>query len=267
MLTRTDIGRIHEQLHFFGANPREANIYMRCLQTGPCSVQDIAHAMRMNRVTVHSAVGQMLEKGLLFETRKGKRRLIVAEEPMSLLRLLAQKEQEITRARGNMERIMQLLTSLQSTDHSTPTMKLYEGVDGFKKMLEETMSARGELLVFSYVSLFSSLVGVKNLEEYFVRRAKRNIHTRLLFPPCEFADKVARRSKEYKIQVRTLPPKYVWQAGIFSWNDSIALLSYTEKQLTCSIIENRDIAHFFRMVIFELCWSQGTPNVKQENTD
>jgi sugar-specific transcriptional regulator TrmB len=201
-------------------------------------------------------VEQMIEKGLLFETRKGKRRLIVAEEPMSLLKLLAKKEQELVRVRGSMEHILKLLIGLQSTDQSAPTLKLYEGAEGFKKMLEETLSARGELLVFSYVPLFSELVGVKYLEEYFQRRADRNIHTRLLFPPCTFADKVALRSKQYRIQVRTLPKQYVWQSGIFSWNDCIALMSYTERHLTCTIIENRDIAHFFRLVLFELCWNQ-----------
>lgn len=259
MLTRTDIGRIQEQLSFFGANPRETSIYMQCLQLGPSSVQELSHAMRMNRVTVHSAVQQMLEKGLLFETRKGKRRLIVAEEPMSLLRLLVKKEQEINRARGNMEHILRLLVSLQSTDQSIPTVKLYEGSEGFRKMLEETLAARGEILVFSYVPLFSELVGVKYLEEYFKRRAARNIHTRLIFPPCDFATKVSGHAKEYRLQVRTLPPQYVWDSGIFSWNDCLALMSYTERQLTCTIIENRDIAHFFRTVLFELCWNQAKP--------
>lgn len=259
MLTRTDIGRIHEQLRFFGANARESGIYMKCLQLGPSTVQQLASAMRMNRVTVHSAVGEMLEKGLLFETRKGKRRLLVAEEPVSLLRLLAHKEEEVSRVRGSMEHIMRLLTSLQSTDQSVPTVKLYEGAEGFKKMLEETLSARGEILVFSYVPLFSELVGVQYLEDYFRRRASREIHTRLLFPPCDFACKVAARSREYRIQVRTLSPQYSWQAGVFSWNDCLALMSYTERQLTCTIIENRDLAHFFRLVMFELCWSQATP--------
>lgn len=260
MLTRTDVGRIQEQLHFFGANPREALLYMQCLQLGATSVQELARAMKMNRVTVHSAVEQMIEKGLLFETRKGKRRLIVAEEPVSLLRLLTKKEQEIVRVRGSMEHILRLLTSLQSTDQSVPTVKLYEGVEGFKKMLEETLSARGEILVYSYVPLFAELVGVRHLEDYFRRRADRDIHTRLLFPPCAFADKVAARAREYKVQVRTLPKQYVWQSGIFSWNDCLALMSYTERHLTCTIIENRDIAHFFRMVLFELCWNAASPS-------
>ncbi|MSU74846.1 hypothetical protein EXS57_03690 [Candidatus Kaiserbacteria bacterium] len=259
MVTRTDIGRMQEHLHFFGANAREASIYIQSLRLGPVSVQELSRTMKMNRVTVHSAVEQMIEKGLLFESRKGKRRLVVAEEPMSLLKLLAKKEQELVRVRGSMEHMLKLLISLQSTDQSAPTLKLYEGVEGFKKMLEETLSARGELLVFSYVSLFSELVGVKYLEEYFQRRADRGIHTRLLFPPCAFATKVAARAKQYRIQVRALPQQYVWQSGIFSWNDCLALTSYTERHLTCTIIENRDIAHFFRLVMFELCWNQAKP--------
>ncbi len=256
MLTRTDIGRIREQLHFFGANARESSIYMQCLQLGATSVQELARTLKMNRVTVHSAVEQMVEKGLLFESRKGKRRLVVAEEPVSLLRLLAQKEQEIIRVRGSMEHMLQLLTSLQTTDQSIPTVKLYEGRDGFKKMLEETLSARGEILMFTYMPLFAELIGAKNLDAYFTRCADRGIHTRLLSPPSDYAEKVAAHSREYRVQVRTLPQQYVWQSGIFSWNDCLALMSYTERHLTCTIIENRDIAHFFRLVLFELSWNQ-----------
>ncbi len=259
MLSRTDIGRIQEQLHFFGANPRESSIYMQCLQLGAVSVQELARKLKMNRVTVHSSVEQMIEKGLVFETRKGKRRLVVAEEPVGLLRLLAKKEQELTRVRGGMEHMLKLLISLQATDRSMPTVKLYEGAEGFKKMLEETLSARGEILMFSYVPLFSELVGVKHLEDYFRRRADREIHTRLLFPQCDFADKMAARAKEYRVHIRTLPPQYVWQSGICSWNDCLALMSYTERRLTCTIIENRELAHFFRLVMFEMCWNQAKP--------
>jgi len=51
-----------------------------------------------------------------------------------------------------------------------------------------------------------------------------------------------------------------WQSGIFSWNDSIAIMSYTKQKITCTIIENRDIAHFYRTIIFELCWREASPS-------
>jgi DNA-binding transcriptional regulator YhcF (GntR family) len=225
---------------------------------GPTTVQQLATQMRQNRVTVHSAVEQMIAKGLLFETRRGKRRFIVAEEPRGLLRLFQRKENEMHVMRGNLEHVVQLLQSVQSVDQSIPTVKFYEGSDGFKRMLEETLTARGEVLVFSYVDLFSKLVGVDYLKNYLKRRGQKGIHTRLIFPQCAFADFVIKTGKEYKNTVRMLPATMQWQSGIFSWNDSIAIMSYTEQKITCTIIENRDIAHFYRTIIFELCWREAT---------
>ncbi|MEK7563549.1 MAG: helix-turn-helix domain-containing protein [Patescibacteria group bacterium] len=256
MLAATDRRRVKEQLKFFGCNDRETEIYLQCLQAGVASVQDIAKGLKQNRVTVHSAVEQMIEKGLLFESRRGKRRLIVAEEPVSLLRLYQRKENELHSMRGNLEHIVSLLGPLQATDQSIPTVKCYEGEEGFKRMLEETLAARGEVLVFSYVDLFSKLVGVEYLKNYLKRRAQRGIHTRLIFPKCPFADFVIKTGKENRNTVRLLPPNAHWQSGIFSWNDSLALMSYTQQKLTTTIIENRDIAHFYRTIIFELCWKE-----------
>lgn len=232
---------------------------MESLKLGSISVQELAKHLKQNRVTVHSAVENMIEKGLLFETRKGKRRLIVAEEPVSLFRLFQRKENELAAMRPNLEHVVKLLASLQGIEQGVPTVKFYEGTDGFRRMLEETLSARGEVLVFSYVDLFNKLVGPEYLKRYFKRRAAKGIHTRLIFPPCPFADYVIKTGKELQNTVRLLPEKYKWQSGIFSWNDSIALMSYTEQRITCTIIENRDIAHFFRTVIFELCWQQAVP--------
>ena len=256
MLSPIDSHRIVEQLKALGCNEREADIYMQSLQMGSASVQDIARKLKQNRVTVYSAVEQMMEKGLLFETRRGKRRLIAAEEPVSLLRLCQRRENELQMMRSNLEHVIPLLTALQSTDQSVPAVKFYEGVNGFKRMLEETLTAKGEVLVFSYVDLFSTLVGPDYLKNYFRRRSRKGIRTRLIFPPCSFADFVIKTGKEFHNTVRLLSSHLKWQSGIFSWNDSLALMSYTKQKVTCTIIENRDIAHFYRNIIFELCWNQ-----------
>ncbi len=65
-----------------------------------------------------------------------------------------------------------------------------------------------------------------------------------------------KKSDEYRIRVRLMPEELSWQAGIFSWNNSIAIQSFTEGKLTCTILENADIADFYRRVLFELAWQQ-----------
>ena len=252
-----DKQHIIAQLKHFDCNDHETELYMYSLGIGPETIQGLAKGIKRNRTTVYSEVEQLLKKGLLFETRKNKKRYIGAEQPTVLYSLLQQRENELAVLKNNINYAVELLNTIKPTDIGVPTVKLYEGADGFKKMLEETLTAKGEVLVYSYVKLFSELVGPGYLERYFKQRADKGIHTRLIFPPCEFADKVNKKADEYKIQIRLLPDDVDWKAGIFSWNDSIAILSYTESKLTCTIIENKDIAYFYRKMLFELSWSQG----------
>lgn len=251
-----DKQHIIAQLKRFNCSENEANLYIYSLGIGVETIQKLAKGLGRNRTTVYSEVEQLLKKGLLYETRKDKKRYIGAENPNVFYSLLQQRENELALLKGNISYAVDLLSAIKPSDGSVPIVKLYEGVDGFKKMLEETLSAKDEVLVFTYVKLFSELLDPKYLEKYFERRSTKGIHTRLIFPPCDFANKVNEKSSEYKIQVRLMPEGVEWKAGIFSWNDNIAIQSFTEGKLTCTVIENKDIAHFYRKVIFELAWSQ-----------
>ncbi len=258
MLTAVERSRVVTLLRHFGCNDREVGIYLQCLAMDPASVQEIARRMGRNRFTVNSAIEQLIEKGLLVETRRGKRRLIAAEDPDVLFSLLERKRSDIERLSNNVEYASRLLRSLRPVETSKPSVRFYEGVEGYKRMLAETLSAKGEVLVFSYVPLLASIVGEEHLEAYFRKRGRKGITTRLIFPHCDFADRVLKRAKDYRIDIRYLPKGTQWRSGIFFWNDCIALLSYTLNRLNCTIIENKDIADFYRKIIFELCWSQAS---------
>ncbi|HLD32945.1 MAG TPA: helix-turn-helix domain-containing protein [Candidatus Peribacteraceae bacterium] len=265
MVTPADWQRITSLLGSLGCNEREIQIYLQCLRAGPETVREIAQQMKQNRITVHSAIDQLIDKGFLTETRRGKKRIIIAEEPSSIHGLLQKKQNELKLLRANAVYVAGILESLKAPHASRPTVKFYEGVDGFKYMLEETLKTRGEVLVFTYVDLFSQVLGPDYLEDYFIRRAAKRIHTRLIFPPCQFARRVNAKAKQYRIQVRLLPPEIRWKSGIFSWDTTIALMSYTEGRFTTTFVENPDIAHFYRSVIFELCWRQAKPMEADKN--
>lgn len=261
MLNTVDLNRITAQLKQFGCNQTEAAAYLQALQMGPSPISVLAKKLNLNRLTVHSAAQQLIKKGLLYETRKGKKRLVAAENPDALRRIIQTRYEDLKLMENNLEYVVKLLHSVESSESATPGIRFYEDTEGLKRMLEETLSAKGEVLVFSYIDLLANVVGADYLENYFARRAKADIYTRLILPPGPFTEKVGNKSSEYKIQVRTLPPELQWKSGIFIWNNNIALLSYTLNRLTCTIIENEDIAYFFRNIVFELSWKQAA--VKQ----
>ncbi len=267
MAQKSQRNRLLEQLSLFGCSQKEAAIYLHCLEMGESSVQDISRRLGINRVTVHSACEQLLKKGILSETRRGKGRRLLAESPAVFGRLLQQQENELNVKRSQLDELTTLLQSMPTRGGPMPTVRFLEGVDGFKRMLEETLSAKGEVFVFTYVDLFSKLIGPDYLEDYFKRRAAKGIHTRLIFPPCPFVNRVAKKAKQYLIKVRLLPPEFKWQAGIFSWNNCLSLKSFTQGQITCTIVENEDLAHFYQNVLFELAWKQASLFTELEKED
>ena len=259
MLNEQELFRVQSHLKHFDCSNREVEIYLQSLKLGPSSIQEIAISLNMNRVTVHSAVEQLIKKGLLSETRKGKRRLILAEEPKALKQIVQTKLNKLKQMEGNLDYLMEILSKVQTEDAARPTVKFYKGVDGLKKMLEETLESTGEVLLFSYVQLLADAVDPDYLEDYVKRRAEKGIETRLIFPKCPYGDRLNKKDKEYKITIRVLPDKYKWSAGFFSWNNKVAFLSYTEGKRTVTVIESKDIAVFVRNIIFEIAWDSAKP--------
>jgi sugar-specific transcriptional regulator TrmB len=256
MVTKSQLNEVKAVLKGLDLTEPEANTYLQCLQIGPSTVQEIAESLSLHRVTAHSVVERLLAKGFLFESRRQKRRIIIAEDPEVVHKVFHRKMFELTSLQLKLDRFAEHLRSAQKVQGTKPSVRFYEGAPGFKRMLEETLDARDEVLVFTYVELFSTLVDPDYLEGYFQRRSDKGIHTRLIFPPCRFADRVLQQAARFKIRVRLLPRELTWRSGIFSWNDSIAIKSFTEGKLTTTIIDNPDIAYFYRSIIYELCWAQ-----------
>lgn len=258
MINQQQKHRISLYLKKFDCTDREVEIYLKCLQLGSSTVQEIARNLNMNRVTVHSATQQLIDKGLLTETRKGKRRLILAEHPKALKQIVQKKMNELKQMDLNLDFLVDMLSKIQTEDSARPTVKFYEGVTGLKKMLEETLESKGEVFLFSFVQLLADAVGPDYLEDYVRRRAEKGIYTRLIFPKCSYGDRLMKKTTEYKITIKVLPDKFKWSAGFFSWNNKVAFLSYTEGKRTVTIIENKDISTFIRDVVFEIAWESAS---------
>lgn len=260
MLSRVEERFIKEQLVLYGCTDREVEIYLHALQAGPSSVQDVAQILGYNRITIHSACAQLIKKGFLFETRKGKRRLLIAEEPEALFRLLKVKENELEVAKANLGYVVGLLSREHTPLSSTPTVQFHQGKDGFKRMLEMSLSAKKEFLGLINVDLFANHLTPAYLEDFFERRANLGIHSRLIWPQCgEFAKQILPKAIKYKTQIRVLPFSKEWRSGFISWNNSVSIKSFSAGQITCTIVENDDIASFYQDVIFESLWSNAKP--------
>jgi len=124
-----------------------------------------------------------------------------------------------------------------------------------------TLSSTNEYLGIINVEIFSDHLSPAYLENFFSRRAKYGINSKLIWNKLDpFANKIIKKSTEYKIQVRLLNPsthlESDWTSGFTSWNNYISLMSFNENQISCTIIQNDDIANFHRNTLFNALWDQ-----------
>lgn len=200
-----------------------------------------------------------MKKGLLSETRRERRRLIVPESPDVLYRLLEQRENELRLVRAGLPTIVDFLSDIGEQYKGGPNLRYYRGVDGVKQMLEETFDASGEVLVIADIEQLQKLVQQDYLRDYYSRRGAKGISARLLWPRAPVVRHFAKDLKRFRMSVRHIKRTSKWEVALFSWNDSLAIMSLAAEQVTCTIIDSREISRFYRAVVFETLWETGTP--------
>lgn len=259
MIADSDQLRIVAFLKRFGCNRNESLTYIEALVSGTTSVQELSRKLKQNRVSVHYSVQQLIEKGFLFEIRKGKKRFIAAENPDIMLKIIGERHTELQSLKTDVSYIAELLNSIPVIKHEITVVKLYEEVEGFKKMLDESLQAKNEIVVFSNTPVFSEILGEKYYEKYFAKRAALGIHARIIYSPCAFADKISAQKVQYNIEVRILPKNQGSEAGFYLWDNTLVIESVKENKISCTMIENKDIAHLFRENIFNHFWEEAKP--------
>jgi len=260
MMRSTEYIRLVAFLKRFDCNNREAATYIECLQAGMASVQEIARRLNSNRITVHSSVEQLIKKGLLFETRKGKKRFIVAESPDVLRRILQRKNNELKLIENDLDSITKLLHSIQNDDQSFWNVRVYEGIEDFKKILEEMVNSKNDVCVFRASELIPEGITETYLRDYYKRLAENDVHSRIICAKGVYADTFKEDQLKYKLQIKTLS-LVKSQAGFYLWNDNIALKSFKDSKVVCTVIKNKDLSIFFRNILFDQFWNIAHPVV------
>jgi len=137
------------ELRKLGLKDKEVKVYLAGLELGPSPVQDIAKKASVVRPTTYEIIKSLKIKGLFAETKKGVRRLFVAQSPEKILELLRTQKRELKEKEREFIRI---IAALESKYYSGERggISVFHGEEGMK-MLEEkiSFSSTPEILVFA----------------------------------------------------------------------------------------------------------------------
>jgi len=137
---------IELELKKLGLKEKEVKVYLAGLELGPNSIKNIAEKVKIPRPTVYEIIKKLEEKGLFVETKKGKKRLFVAQSPSQILRFLRIKKREIEEKEREFTRIVSILEAKYSKEKEG--IRIFQGKEGKRAIIEIlSLSPTPEILI------------------------------------------------------------------------------------------------------------------------
>lgn len=241
--------KIIQELNNLGLAPKAARVYLAIIELGKASSIDIARRTRLKRTTVYDHVLDLIQRGYITETKKGKRRLFIAEDPKKL----------IGRHELRLERIKELvpiLSSAYTKNHPQPHIRFYDGFSGVRVIMEELLTAqKEEQLWWTSMHDMADVLGRNYLKQWVRRRVKRGISCRVLRTPetaKTLLDPLFGETTGYLRKIKWLPVNFVFEGALCIFNDKVAYMSSRNDRFGF-IIESASFSKMHRLV-FESMW-------------
>jgi len=239
-----------DKLKELGFNENKAKIYMACLESGTATAAEISRRAGIVRTTVYKILEELAEENLVEINIDKKIKTFTALAPAKLVELLEGKKNSAASL------LPDLLDIFKQTKFK-PKVKFFEGVDGLKKVFEDTLQFKDiTVYTFSPISDLLSAWGDVYIRHFLNRRVKNNIIRRNLRQKSDASSAAGdwefyAADEKLKREVRFLPTEIKFNVLIQLYENRLSIISTEENY--GFIIESRELFLFMKQ-IFELLW-------------
>lgn len=253
MLNKIQLEEVTRGLLQLGLSEKEGLVYVSTLEAEESTIPSLATSTKLSRGTVYDIVEKLKIKGFLSEIKKGKRRMILAENPTNrLYSILDTQHAEMQKAKKVVENILPTINALGKQDFK-PQIRVYEGEKGFRKVWDEIFSyERKTFLSIARIETYIKFMGEEFLAEIQQRKAKLGFTSRAINEYSESAQSMKSADEKYSRETRLAPQEFQFPSSEIIFGDKIAMFSTREENIIV-VIESKDFAETHRQY-FEMLW-------------
>jgi len=233
---------------------KEIMSYLILLQRGALSVQDISRSTGINRVTTYAAIEELKQKGLISESRKGKRKLFVAEDPESIQNLIIEKREKIRKEEKIFENIiLPALKAIDINQENRPEVKFFEGADRINKVYDDYVLKASEVINCGSYDTAVRVLTEKYEMDYFHEIKKRRMFYRMILEDTPMNRKFAQLGRGI-VHAKFLPIETRISADFVVFGGKYTSLISYDRQ-TATLIEDESIFQAIKMFM-DFMWDR-----------
>ncbi len=248
--------KIEQVLRDFGLEDKEPEIYLELLKlSGAQAASVIAQRANMNRTTVYKTLMKLAKMGLVTKTMKHGIICFMAEDPDKRLEtLLIKRKEELGFLSKSLMDILPVIKGMQRQETLIPRMRYYEGLEGTKRVYEDTLMENETIYSFENVEHMAPAIREYLFYSYLPRRVEKGIFAHVITP--KNPDNMKFRATDRKNHRQTKFIKnmnFPMEIELNVYGEKTAFFSFKEEEMFGVILESRAIANSMK-AIFNLCW-------------
>jgi len=248
-----------EVLQELGLTPAEIKAYLALLELGQSTTGPIIDKAKISSSKIYLILDKLVFKGLASYVMKGNIKYFEATPPERILDLLKEKEEELSKQREAVKKILPELSRKLELSKNPENAAIFRGIKGLETVFYESLhkAKKGDIL---YVIGIPTRSDKSN--RFFVKfnreRASRGIKAKQLFNEKARGELQTLLENNPLAEIRYMPEGIITPAAINVINDrTIIFPQETGDDPLIILIENKEIADSFRAQ-FKLLWENQT---------
>lgn len=232
-------------LEGIGLEPKEAVVYLACLELDGGSNTQITKRTGLNRITNYEILKRLEKRGVIRAFLKRRIKHFMAVDPRIIIK---QAKEKLALAEAAMPEFLAGMNKIIKK----PRIYFFEGLDGIKSIYEDSLNSKTEILTFTNPQDIESILGKKYVDRYVYERVRRKITVRGLAPDDPAGKSAQEIGAEVLRKARIFPEaQYKISNEIMIYDNKIAIFSGQDE--IGLIIENKDLSDTFRN-IWKMSW-------------
>jgi len=248
-----------------GLNEKESQVYLSLLELGAQPASIIGRKANINRSTTYLVLESLIKIGYVNEHVRADVKYFAAADPQIIVQNLEQQEHKID---ANREEFIELLPEFYALTNPLsikPRIRFYEGEEGVKRAMNDTLNASESLYAWSaFDSWFKAPQSLqKYIKEYAKLRAEKyKIPVKVIVRDTPEVRKYLLKQyptleddKDPLMEIRWVPkgiPAFNNETNIY--DDKVSIVSLARNELLGIIIESHEIAQLHK-AIFQMSWN------------
>lgn len=234
-----------------GLSRREAEVYYTLLRVDEALASEISEKTHESRTNTYDTINSLIKKGIVSYVIKNNRKYFMATHPKKLLDWIELKKEEIEKEKKSVEKIIPDLLKLRLPKEKKVVVEVYEGKEGLRTMLKETVESsresKKEFLIFGAVAGYLRKLDPIYHKRYYSERKKHQIKSRYIF--IEGEKHPLAPCSEY----RYLPKHYRSFVATTIHGNEVSFWLLTKPEIVI-LIKNKELAETYRNN-FEVLWN------------